>query len=125
MIYRILLTLILIGHSISFCQTDAFVIGTSTLNEGATTILKGPSGDYFIAGYSGTNGIITRVQNNGNIVWSETIDFGLDPDYILEIDLTSDNFIIGTGNSRTAGSFNSYGFAFKIDLNGIVIWKKK
>ncbi|MFK8038935.1 MAG: PKD domain-containing protein [Crocinitomicaceae bacterium] len=121
----ICLICLLCSQSISFAQNKSFVLGTNNSNEGAITIVMGPLGDYFIAGYSGTSGIITRVQDNGNIIWSQSIDFGIDPDYILELDLTSDNFIIGTGNSRTGGGTNTYGFAFKIDLNGNVVWQKK
>ncbi|MFD1551616.1 hypothetical protein DNU06_03070 [Putridiphycobacter roseus] len=100
------------------------MIGSALVDEGGNTIVKGPTGDYFIGGYSGSSAMVTRITNTGTVVWSKTLNIGADPDYILQIDITTDNFIIGIGNSRTSASFNAYGFAFKMDLLGNVIWQK-
>tara|TARA_B110000037_G_scaffold222406_1_gene297134 strand:+ start:61243 stop:62523 length:1281 start_codon:yes stop_codon:yes gene_type:complete len=69
--------------------------------------------------------MVSRVSPDGEVIWMKTIDFGPDPDYLMNLRLTNDNFIIGCGNSRTGGGDNDYGFVFKIDLSGTVLWKRK
>lgn len=110
---------------ISYSQTIAIPIGSIGANEGASTIVLGPSGDYFMGGYSDNKALVIRTTNSGEIVWSKTLDFGPDPDYILEMMLSSDNYLVGVGMSRTGGGLSDYGFAFKLDLDGAVLWSRK
>ncbi len=100
-------------------------LGTPAANEGSSSLIMGPSGDYYMGGYSDNKGMVSRVSPDGEVIWMKTIDFGPDPDYLMNLRLTTDNFIIGCGNSRTGGGDNDYGFVFKIDLSGTVLWKRK
>lgn len=100
-------------------------IGTAGEDESGTTITKGPTGDLFIGGYSGDEGLVLRVSPEGEKIWMQSIDFGPDPDYVMELEITSDNFIIGCGNARTGVGFNAYGFIFKMELDGTLIWSRR
>ncbi len=108
-----------------FSQDLSIPIGSDTDNEGGSTIVLGPSGDYFIGGYSESKGMVSRVGSDGTVIWSKSVDFGADPDYMMELEITSDNFLIGCGNARTGASFNAYGFVFKMDLDGNIVWSRR
>jgi gliding motility-associated-like protein len=121
----LLVLLTFVGNAMnSVAQNVALPIGTTTNNESGSTIVRHSSGDYFIGGYHNNAALVTRVDPAGNVIWSKSLDFGADPDYIMELDITSNNFLIGCGNAKDASSWNDYGFAFKMDLNGNVVWSR-
>lgn len=106
-------------------QNFAFPIGSELIDEGGSTLTLGPGGDYYIGGQSGGDGLICRISNEGNIIWTKSIDFGDEVDYVLNLEITSDNYLIGSGNCRDGGGFNAYAYAFKMDLDGDFIWSRK
>ncbi|MBL4703069.1 MAG: hypothetical protein JKY54_01010, partial [Flavobacteriales bacterium] len=107
-------------------QTRVQVLGSSSGNEGASSIAKHLiSGDYFIGGYKDDSALVVRTTGSGDVVWSRTIDAGPDPDYILCIQITSDNYVLLGGNARTSSSHNDYGFIVKMDLLGNIVWSRK
>lgn len=121
---KIVIILLFFISSSSFSQTMAKPIGSIGTNEGATTIAIGPSGHYFMGGYSGDKALVIRTTNTGEVIWSRAIDFGSDQDYILELMISSDNFIVGIGMGGALSGPSDYGFAFKMDLDGELIWGK-
>lgn len=110
-----------------FCNLFISQINSFDLSNdnGAATLVELPSGDLVFGGYSENSAMLTRVSTSGVIIWSKAIDFGIAKDYVLEVVLTSDNFIIGSGYSRNGSGLSEYFFAFKYDLVGNLIWDKK
>lgn len=105
-------------------QTITLPIGSSTTSEGGATMVLVPGGDYIIGGYYQGAAMLTRTTSTGNVIWAKSIDFGSDNDYVMELMISSTNELIGIGNSRNGSGFNAYGFVFKMDLNGNIVWQR-
>lgn len=124
--YVLKFIIILSFSTISYAQAPVSTIGTSTSDEGGSTILKHPSGDFFIGGFANDSALIIRRSSTGSIIWSRTYDFGPNENKILEIVLTSTGHIIGCGIGVDPNNIqNYYSFAFKIDINGNPLWMRR
>lgn len=121
--YCILLIFALMTISVHFvfAQPYTHVLGTATTNEGASClVIDSVSGDYFIGGYRSDSALVIRTDAAGNVIWAKAIDFGPDPDYIIDLHITSDNNLAGT--SKAYPNANLANAVFKMDLNGNLLW---
>lgn len=105
-------------------QTFSKPIGSTNRDEGGASILKHPSGDYFIGGFVEDSAMIIRTNSDGTIIWAKSYDLGPNTDYIANLALTSTGHIVATGCGEGGISSSYYGFAFKIDANGTLIWQQ-
>jgi len=70
---------------------------------------------------------ILKIDENGNKIWDKIINLYKNNDEIvIDIEQTADkNYIlIGNSFSRASDKKEHFGFVFKIDKNGNIIWKK-
>ncbi|MFK7786395.1 MAG: gliding motility-associated C-terminal domain-containing protein [Crocinitomicaceae bacterium] len=108
----------------AFGQNGTTVIGSTLSNEYGSCITMNTAGDLFIGGTHQNDAMITKLNSNGEVIWANSYQFTNHPDYVTEIGITSDNYIIGCGTSRTTSNNNPNGFIFKMDTAGSIIWKR-
>lgn len=108
-----------------YAQSFAIPIGGSLTQEQASTIIEDPSGNYFVGGNMDDDGLLCKLNEDGELIWAKQIEFGNQVDYILNLEISSDNYLIGSGNSRNGAGFNHYAFIFKMTFDGDFIWSRK
>ena len=85
---------------------------------------------YVLAGYTssfgsgGHDGLLMKVDRNGNTVWSKAIG-GTGDDVFNEIRRTSDNGFIAAGQTKSYGNAAGDVWLVKLDASGNVQWTKK
>ncbi|MCB9234441.1 MAG: gliding motility-associated C-terminal domain-containing protein [Bacteroidia bacterium] len=109
------------GASQLFAQTFLHTYGKPGINEGACTIVLAPDGNFFVGGYQGDSALIMKMTPSGSFLWARSYKFTAASDAIFDLEITRDSFLIGAGNGITS-ILNQQGFAFKMDLNGNLIW---
>ena len=85
---------------------------------------------YVLAGYTssfgsgGHDGLLMKVDRNGNTLWSKAIG-GTGDDVFNEIRRTSDNGFIAAGQTKSYGNAAGDVWLVKLDASGNVQWTKK
>jgi hypothetical protein len=132
---------ILCGGTRSFGNTnyDIYVIKTDNIGDTIwTTVIGGygynagysivetESGHFIIGGMTsafganGTDILIVKLHENGEIIWTKNIDYYLNESG-CHISLTSDEHIIGCGSTLKMAQKSDI-LVFKMDLDGNVLW---
>lgn len=116
--------LMLLFCSTAIAQSFYKAYGSPSTDEGGSTIVQSSDGNFFVGGYRADSALIMKIDPAGNIIWTRT--FKPSPNYpnqVYGLAMTSDNYLIGTGNAVGGSPFNSRdGFYFKFDLNGNPQW---
>jgi len=103
-------------------QTFLTTYGNSGVNDGASSITPAPGGNYFVAGYHGTNAVLMEMTPAGATVWTREFNFTVNSDQIYDLILDSDGFLVGCGSGTINGS-NAVAFAFRYDyINDLMDW---
>src|SRR6266487_3139350 len=85
---------------------------------------------YVIAGYTnsfgngGSDGLITKVNKNGNVLWSKAVG-GSGDDLLYRIEKTSDGGFIASGQTKSYGNAAGDAWLVKLDASGNIQWSKK
>lgn len=108
-----------------FVQAQSFikVYGDSTVNDGPTFFKD--FGDFFIlAGYEGKKSFISKLDVNGNVVWTKKWVISEYINYISDIKIDG-NYLVGCGYGHESGGKIFEDFYFKINLfNQEIVWLK-
>jgi len=83
-------------------------------------VLAGVTDSY---GQGGDDGYITKVNENGTVIWSNTYG-GANDDQIYGIIETSDGGFLITGWTESYGAGNADVLLIKLDINGDISWSK-
>ena len=86
-----------------------------------------PNGDLVLAANTATTFSLTRVDSNGNVIWSNgytAAGFSGSVSMAVDVMLTSDNKIVGCGSVKAQGGTLGDAFLIKTDLNGAFAWAK-
>lgn len=123
---RLFLCVPLLLQAFSCCYSQGFVreYGDAGINEGGNSLVTSPDGNLFLGGYQGDKALVMKIDPNGNILWSKSIqaDAGY-TNYVTQLSITPDGYLIGCGNSNSSGiPYNT--FYFKMDLSGNMQWVK-
>lgn len=119
----ILLFSILTQGIFGLSQNNILPIGSIANSESAATLCKGPSGDYYLAGYRDNSALIVRIQPNGTVVWSKMYELHSNREAISQIILTSNNMLVATGQLMNGTSYDG-AFIFQIATNGTLQWSQ-
>ncbi|HYV91973.1 MAG TPA: gliding motility-associated C-terminal domain-containing protein [Chitinophagales bacterium] len=97
-------------------------------NLGGTAMIKSPDGNYFVGGKKSDSAMVMKIDPDGNTIW--TVSFNPTNSgnnfYVISMEITPDNFLIGTGESLVPGLlYPDEAFYFKMDLNGNVQYCKE
>lgn len=118
------ITLVFQASSFSFCQGFVRSYATLGTSSGGNALVASPDGNLFLGGYQGDKALVMKIDPNGNILWSKTIegDAGY-INYVSQLSITPDGYLLGCGNSNSSGlPYNT--FYFKMDLSGNLQWAK-
>ncbi|MCG8329136.1 MAG: gliding motility-associated C-terminal domain-containing protein [Chitinophagales bacterium] len=99
---------------------------TNDQRTGAITIAKSEDGNLFVGGYIEDQAMITKIDINGDIIWSRAIDFTDRPDHIVHLfqDPTSGD-LVGTSfaNNVSAGYAGRGAIAFRYNpISNQIVW---
>ncbi len=86
---------------------DSIILGGGTVGYGA----------------GGNDAWVMNINLNGDIIWQKSYG-GINAEYLADIKLTTDNYLLILANTNTFGGQNFAGLVIKIDLTGNVIWQK-
>jgi hypothetical protein len=75
-------------------------------------------------GGGGYDGLLTKINKRGNVVWSKTVG-GSGNDELSSINRTSDNGFIVCGATRSFGNAAGDAWLIKLDAAGTIQWSKK
>ncbi len=89
-------------------------------------ILGGLTASFGVGGgYYGNDGLIIKIDNDGNILWAKAYGINSGSESIRDIKETSDNNLIVTGYYNAGGSGPEWEqWVLKLDSNGNVLWEK-
>ncbi|MFZ2898492.1 MAG: M43 family zinc metalloprotease [Saprospiraceae bacterium] len=99
------------------------VIGNQGLNEDVHVIIPTGDGDFLIGGQAGNQSQLTRVDGEGNVVWQRNFNFTLGNDFIRNLMIDSEGYLIISGRDQ----FNTtcVSFIAKFDLQTqTLIWTR-
>lgn len=106
-------------------QTFYKQFGTPSVNERGDCLIALPDGNVIVGGSKADSAFLMKVSPDGNAVWTRTLKpQSANPNIILNFSVTPDNYILGTGVSRSTSGTNYRFFYFKVDLNGNFQWIK-
>lgn len=98
--------------------------GTANMDEVGQRMLALPNGHLILASNQNGDIILAELDTDLNQVWQEKIAFSALPEYITDLQLDSDNNLLGVGHTDNIGQIDA--FAFKFDLQTqSVVWSKK
>ncbi len=106
-------------------QTFYREYGGASTNEGGQSIIGSPDGNILVGGYKADSALVMKLDPLGNILWSICFKPSPNDNLISGINITPDNFIVGTGNGLPSGQGIRDGFYFKMDLSGNLLWVRK
>lgn len=99
-------------------------IGDNGINEECYYLIPDGEGNYFLAGSDGDNSLILQVDPSGNIIAQRTYDFTNGSDFISNIMVDDDGFLVGSARDQI--NTNTTNVLFKINWQtGNLVWAKK
>lgn len=126
--YVVLLCFIFGVKSLSAQNTFLNVYGSAGIDEAGSLIIPANNGSYYIAGTKGDSTIILNLDSTGALLWQRSFKLTVVPDQIMDLELTSDNYIVACGmgwttSTGTGPATDRRGFVFKYDpVSNQVIW---
>jgi len=120
-IFIALLVIYLFLLPLLFSQNFYKEYGSSSINEGAQVIIASSDGNIIVGGYKADSALVMKLDPLGNIIWSKRFKPSPNDNIVSYLQITPDNYIIGTGSGMPTRD----GFYFKMDLNGNLIWMRK
>ncbi len=112
------IAILLISTSKSSLSQEYLHTYSSFIGEGTSVIRVGS--DNIVGGSRNDSALIMRVNDSGVVIWSKCIKPFPSNNvfYIISLELTSDNYIIGTGGSLESNFVPNQGFYFKVSVDG-------
>ncbi|MES2776906.1 MAG: T9SS type B sorting domain-containing protein [Bacteroidota bacterium] len=115
----------------SACNTWVFqsTLGTTAFNETISSALSLPDGSYVLAGSissgtnGGNNGLIVRLDGQGNIIWSKVLPYSSSSTEVKDIRQFRNGSLYLLGNITDLQGI-SKPFIAEMDTNGNMIWTK-
>lgn len=120
----------------TFCQTifvnppsdpdcgsiSALGLGTQDLFEEGRRLVALPAGGFLLGGSRGDATLIARLDADLNLLWARTFKFTTFSEYIVDLKLDSEGYLIGTGSSSIVNN-RRRNFAFRYDYeNDNLLW---
>ena len=104
------------GYAQTFYQT--YASGSSMIG---ASIIASPDGNLFVGGGKDDSALVMKIDPLGEVLW--TVSFkaasATTPLYVTSMEITPDNFLIGTGVGLIPSNlYPADGFYFKMSLNG-------
>jgi gliding motility-associated-like protein len=100
---------------------------TATDSEHGRGVLVAQNGDIIVSGsdnadnFGSGDGVVLRVDNNGNLVWSKVYGGDYNDHFHSLHELPGGNLIV-VGSSTSFGPGNTAGFVLKLNSSGTIIW---
>lgn len=93
-------------------------------------VVSTPDSGYVVAGYTksfgsgGLDGLVTKVDRKGNVVWTKAVG-GANDDRFFGMARTSDNGFIMVGQTKSFGNPAGDAWLVRMDAAGNVLWSRK
>ncbi|MCY7363400.1 MAG: hypothetical protein LH629_15235, partial [Ignavibacteria bacterium] len=109
---------------LTFAQTFYKTYNNNTYG---SSLIYTPDNNLIISGDKSDSAMIMKTDLSGTVIWVRTfkpsnINFKF---YVTSLEITPDNFIIGTGGSLSPAFIPDHMFYFKCDLNGNILFCKE
>ena len=99
--------------------------GLPNSEEEGWVMTESDNGGYFMAGRSGDQTLLVKVDPTGTVAWARRFDLGPTEDYILSLKLDSDGMLVGCGHVGIGFGGPGAAFVFRYDhLNDNFLWIK-
>ena len=97
----------------------------SNIDDEAKSIVSVPGGGFVLGGGKGDSTLLSRIDADGNEIWSRTFKVASGDETMNELILDSDGFLIGAGWSIYQNT-NRNNYVFKYDyINNNMLWFKQ
>ncbi|NPA33743.1 MAG: hypothetical protein GXO48_02310 [Chlorobi bacterium] len=96
--------------------TDDNSIGLVALPDGSVVV------EATAYGVNGGDAIVYRIDPGGNLIWARRVYVGGGFDFAEDVAYTSDDGIVITGGTESAGAGSRDGWVFKLDTAGNYLW---
>jgi len=114
------------------CGTFQKTLGTAGGDEESYNIVKASDGNFIMVGEAAANGttnhdgVIVKVNNAGNVLWSKTVG-GAQEDFLTLVTATADGGCIAAGvtNSSGIGTYTGDCWVVRVDGSGNLVWQKR
>jgi gliding motility-associated-like protein len=102
----------------SFAKT----LGMDTGSTQGRRLIELPEGGFLLGGSKQDSTLLVRLDANADVLWSRTFKFTSFVEYIVQLKLDSEGYLIGTGSSEIVNNVRR-NFAFRYDYqNDNLLW---